>query len=374
MGIFREQQEQWEQKNLFKLAKKSRMAKRWKEEKPDPYRTEFQKDVGRILYSNPFRRLRMKTQVFSASGIDQHNRTRLTHSLEVAMIARSIARPLMLNEDLVEAIALGHDLGHTPYGHAGEKALNKCLEGISTFHHNVQSVWILRTTLCNRKDENGKKFQGFNLTHNVVEGIWKHTDFKDTTNELEYLKHYYPDNPSSLEGQTVDIADGIAYLKHDVEDGKRNKLLTDSELEELWKNNTDIKFEHWNHHLIYDVIGYSRNENKIDFSPKVKELYRKIKELVFEKVINSKAVKQRDEEGIQKILAIYNYCYEKPDYVIKKHPSRNKYLHKKHGIERVIVDFIQWLGDENANMIYENIDKRKSFEIPDGEYYSEFYE
>jgi len=373
MTNFREQQEKWEEQNLFHLAKKSSKARRWKEELQDQYRTEYQRDIGRILYSDAFRRLRMKTQVFPASGSDQHNRTRLTHSLEVAQIAKSIARPLKLNLDLSEAIALGHDLGHTPFGHAGEDALKKCLKDKSTFNHNVQSVWILRSTLSNRRDINYSLIPGYNLTHDVVEGVWKHTDYEETVNEIDSLKYYNPKEPSSLEGQTVDKADGIAYLKHDIDDGIRNRLLDLREFEEICNNNCDIKFDYytWNNNLIHDVIIHSKEKDKIDFSPDMKKLYKEIKNLVFEKIIKSDFVKQKDHEGIEKITTIYNYIIKNPEYLTKKFPSRNQYTIEKYGLERAVIDYIQWLGDENASTVYESIINGKT---PNGISADAFYE
>lgn len=357
MSNFRKVQEKWERDSLNPLAKKSEDAKRWKTELSDSYRTEYQRDVGRILFSDAFRRLRMKTQVFVANNSNQHNRTRLTHSLEVAHIAKSIAKPLFLNNDLVEAIALGHDLGHTPFGHAGEFALRKCLEGKGSFHHNVQSVWILRKALCYRKDINGKLIPGYNLTHDVAEGIWKHTDYKNTVGEIEGLIHYKPDEPSSLEGQVVDVADGIAYLMHDIEDGARQRLIRFCEVEEVWKKYMDIPFSRngWGHHLICDVISNSNEQDEIKFSDDMAILYEQLKKLVDKRIINSTFVQKKDEEGKEKITTIYEYCSSNPDYIGRKYSKRNNYYIKKYGIERVIVDFIQWLGDSNADNLYQNI-------------------
>lgn len=356
MENFRIQQEQWESTNLCCLAKKSVEAKRWKHEEPDLYRTEYQRDVGRILFSDAFRRLRMKTQVFQASGTNQHDRTRLTHSLEVSQIARSISRPLGLNLDLTEAIALGHDLGHTPFGHAGENALNNCLEGIGrTFNHNVQSVWILRTTFCNRHDASGQKVLGFNLTHDVVEGVWKHTDYEHTVNEIDGLHYYNPNQCASLEGQVVDIADGIAYLQHDLDDAIRAKLIDEAEFDEVLKKYLDFPIDksNWVHFLVYDVIQNSRESSIIDFSEDVRIFYKDVKKLIKEKVLNSDIVKSLDKAGEEKIKVIFDYYKNKPEYLLRKPMNRKKC--DKYGIDRVLVDYIQWLGDENANELYRRI-------------------
>ncbi|SHN87994.1 deoxyguanosinetriphosphate triphosphohydrolase family protein [Desulfitobacterium chlororespirans] len=372
MTTYREQQENWEEQFLSPNAKKSKYAGRWQKEEPDAYRTNYQRDIGRILYSDAFRRLRLKTQVFSATGLNQHNRTRLTHSLEVAQIAKSIARPLNLNTDLTEAIALGHDLGHTPFGHAGEDALQKCLEGITTFNHNAQSVWILQKTLCHRKNLQGKPYPGFNLTYDVVEGVWKHTSYQKTVGEFKELENLNPEQPASLEGQVVDISDGIAYLMHDIDDGIRNKLLRLEELKDVWLKNTDLPFnDNWGHVFIYDSISYNQNKDEIQFSPHVSELYEVIKALALEKIIKSSAVKEADQYGKDIVSTIYEYCLHHPEYVLNKFERRNRYISDKYGIERVIVDYIQWLGDETAEAVYNKIINGKS---PEFEPHKQIYE
>ena len=359
MKSFREQLEQCEMQTLSKYAKKSCESKRWKAETPDMYRTDYQRDVGRILYSDAFRRLRMKTQVFLASGLDQHNRTRLTHSMEVAQIAKSIARPLSLNVDLVEAISLGHDLGHTPFGHAGEAALDECLkERINgSFSHNVQSVWLLRKTLTGRKDINSEDYIGYNLTYDVVEGIWKHTKYKNAINEIDDLKYLYPENKASLEGQLVALADRIAYIKHDIDDAARQKLISYSEVEELWKKHFDLDFDknYWTHYFIYDLIENNQNSEQILFSEPFDKAFNDVRDFIYENVILSKEVQSFDKESKEKIKAIFNYCIKNPDYLISKFGNGNKYKMDKYGVERPIVDFIQWCGDELANEIYKTI-------------------
>ena len=354
---YKEQQEKWEQDNLCKKAKKSSKAKRWKADEDDIYRTEYQRDVGRILLSDAFRRLRMKTQVFVASGLDQHNRTRLTHSLEVSQIARSIARPLLLNEDLTEAIALGHDLGHTPFGHAGEKALNDCLKSRNGFNHNVQSVRILRAYPFQRRDRDNALYSGLNLTHDVVEGVWKHTKYKHTLGEYGDLKYYSPEKSSSLEGQVVDIADGVAYVRHDAEDAIRERLLRFGDIESVWKANTDIKFDRhtWSHYFIYDVINNSANKNTIGFSKDMDKLFAEIKKLIDKKVLKSDRVKSMDNECREKICMLYHYFLQRPDKILKKFQSWNTYLMRTEGVERVVANYIQWLGDEIAGVTYDKI-------------------
>jgi dGTPase len=282
MITFREMQEQWEMDNLREVSKKSIEGNRWKKDETDNYRTKYQRDIGRILFSDPFRRLRMKTQIFIATGLDQHNRTRLTHSLEVAQMAKSIARPLKLNVDLAEAIALGHDLGHAPFGHAGEEALDECLKerNKGTFNHNAQSVWLVRKTLDGRKDINGDTYPGFNLTYDVTEGIWKHTDIEESVNEFDSLSFLNPeDERGSLEAQIVNLADGIAYIRHDIEDAVREDIITYEQVKEVWDNCLGIEFDknYWIHHFVYDLIQNNQETTEIEFSKEFEKAFSKIK-------------------------------------------------------------------------------------------------
>ena len=192
-------------------------------EKPHPYRTEFQRDRERIIHSRAFRRLEYKTQVFINHEGD-HYRTRLTHTVEVAQISRSIARALRLNEDLAESIALAHDLGHTPFGHAGEKELNELLADHGGFEHNRQSLRVV--------DELEKRypdFNGLNLTWETREGIIKHTSAYDHPVAIDF----FPDTRPSLEAQIIDLADEIAYNNHDLDDGLSSGILSISDVKKL---------------------------------------------------------------------------------------------------------------------------------------------
>lgn len=360
---FRMQQELQEDKFLSPKAKKSKYAKRWKQDKRDPYRTNYQRDVGRILYSDAFRRLRMKTQVFMARGIDQHSRTRLTHSLEVSQIAKSISRPLGLNLDLTEAIALGHDLGHTPFGHAGEKALQKCLESKGlTFNHNVQSVWLVQTMLTSRSDKKGDPYRGLNLTYDVVEGIWKHTDFKGTVLEFESsLSKLNPDTKGSLEAQVVDKSDSIAYIFHDIKDAVRNSIISYEQFEiDIWKEHFEVSFheDKWINSFIYDLIENNKNSDEVNFSHDIQKAFKEIKKYIYENVIKSKSVSNFDNESIEKISTLCEFYINNPEYVLEKYGEGNRYKMEKYGEYRMVIDYIQWLGDENANNEYYKIVNR----------------
>jgi dGTPase len=192
-----------------------------------PPRTEFQRDRDRIIHSSAFRRLEYKTQVFVNHEGDLF-RTRLTHSIEVAQIARSIARNLQLNEDLVEAISLAHDLGHTPFGHAGQDALNTCMQAYGGFEHNLQSLRVVDSL-----EERYGAFDGLNLTFETREGILKHCSHANALQLGEIGRRFIEKKQPTLEAQLANLADEIAYNNHDIDDGLRSGLLTLAQLDEI---------------------------------------------------------------------------------------------------------------------------------------------
>ncbi|MBN1532928.1 MAG: deoxyguanosinetriphosphate triphosphohydrolase [Spirochaetes bacterium] len=213
-----------EDKRLAPYAARSAASRGRKyQEAPHPYRTEYQRDRERIIHSRAFRRLEYKTQVFINHEGD-HYRTRLTHTIEVAQIARSIARALRLNEDLAESVALAHDLGHTPFGHAGEAELNTLLRDHGGFEHNRQSLRIVEEL-----EKRYSRFNGLNLTWETREGIIKHSTSYDTPEAGLYSPELQP----SLEAQIIDYADEIAYNNHDLDDGLSSGLLQMEEVEAL---------------------------------------------------------------------------------------------------------------------------------------------
>ncbi len=221
MYALRERLEENELRLLAPYAVKSRHSRgRLYPEEEHPYRTAFQRDRDRIIHTTAFRRLEYKTQVFVNYEGD-HYRTRLTHTLETAQIARSIARVLMLNEDLTEAVALAHDLGHTPFGHAGETALHAMMEGYGGFNHNSQSLRVVEYL-----ERRYPAFPGLNLTWEVREGIVKHTTEYDACD----AQGYEPERRPTLEAQVVNAADEIAFNAHDVDDGLRSGLIDPADL------------------------------------------------------------------------------------------------------------------------------------------------
>lgn len=340
----REDKELWEEVNLLEKACKSSdkkfKANRMHKEDDDPYRTAYQRDISRILYSNPFRRLRTKNQVIY-NKLDVHNRTRLTHSYEVAHLSRQVARALKLNEDLVEAIALGHDLGHTPFGHAGERALNSLMEKKGGFSHNAQSVWLVER-VNQFKVIDGKRITGLNLTYATREGILKHTDVK--TNFDEY-KRFYPKKNGTLEAQVVNKCDSLAYLFHDLDDGLRNKFFAKEEAVEIWKQKTDIEFDDWYFALINDLINNSFDKDEIDYSPEMLIPYKALKKFLNSRILSDKKVIEADKLGEEMVYEMFDLLINN-EHLIPKNDD-NDWKTKKFGIERTIIDFIQWLGDNN---------------------------
>src|SRR3972149_5698307 len=238
-----------EEERLAKYAVKSGQSRGRKTPEPeDPFRSVFQRDRDRVIHSAAFRRLEDKTQVFVNHEGD-HYRTRLTHTIEVSQIARSICRALRLNEDLTEAIVLAHDLGHTPFGHSGERMMDQLMEGEGGFEHNLQSLRVVDVL-----EKRYAAFDGLNLTFEVREGICKHSSqYDDPPPVPEFRNPGYP----TLEAQVADIADEIAYSSHDVDDGIRSGMLTPAGLGsvELWREAVSSIREKY-HAIDEDVLRY----------------------------------------------------------------------------------------------------------------------
>ena len=231
---------------------------------PCPVRTAFVRDRDRIIHCKSFRRLKHKTQVF-LSPVGDHYRTRLTHTLEVAQIARTIARGLLLNEDLTEAIAMGHDLGHTPFGHSGESVLNRIVPG--GFEHNKQSHRIVE------KHENGK---GLNLTFEVRDGI---------------LNHKKSGHPSTLEGVVVSLADRIAYVNHDIDDAVRAGLLSNDILPKSCIEAIGATHGERKNTLFIDILQTSSGKNHVEMSGEISSEFEKLRQFLFDNLYHDSAAK-----------------------------------------------------------------------------------
>lgn len=307
------------------LSEKTRGRRR--PEGPCPIRTDYQRDRDRILHCNSFRRLKHKTQVFLAPQGD-HYRTRLTHTLEVSQIARTIARALCLNEDLTEAIALGHDLGHTPFGHAGERALNRVCP--FPFYHHLQSV---RVTDVLERD--GK---GLNLTFEVRNGIVCHSSGgNDKAKAL------------TLEGRVVRLSDKVAYINHDIEDAERAEVLSER----------DLPFE-----AVY-VLGRTKSErlttiirsvvensgDDIRMAPEVEKAHLALRSFMFEYVYTNPVAKGQEKKAEALIEKLYEYYLKNPDRL----PEFYRGLMESFPKERVICDYIAGMTDQYAVSQYESL-------------------
>lgn len=297
-------------------------AKRLRYEEKCPYRTEFQRDRDRILHCNSFRRLKRKTQVF-LSPIGDHYRTRLTHTLEVSQIARTISRGMWLNEDLTEAIALGHDLGHSPFGHCGEAILNEiCPHG---FKHYLQSVRVV--------DSLEKKGLGLNLTFAVKNGIACHTNAIAATKE----------------GNVVRLADTIAYINHDIEDSIRAGILTPNSLPTECVNVLGKTKTQRITTLIASVIEHGSYE--IDFAPNIRKAHDDLKSFMFEKVYTNPSAKQEEEKAVALVEKLYRYFIEHP----QKMPDEYFNILKRFDADRAVCDYISGMSDAYAVDLYADI-------------------
>lgn len=320
----REITENLEKQNFSKYAAFSINTKgrQFYEEKCD-IRTDYQRDRDRILHSKAFRRLKHKTQVFISPEGD-HYRTRLTHTLEVSQIARTIARALRLNEDLTEAIALGHDLGHTPFGHAGEKVLDKIHPG--GFKHNEQSLRVVDIL------EDGK---GLNLTYEVRDGILKHTGSAE---------------PETLEGKIVSFSDRIAYINHDIDDAIRAGILETSSIPTRCMEVLGYTRKQRINKMITDIINVSMNKNYVSMSSEVKQATDELRRFMFEKVYIDSKAKSEEKKTKNIIESLYEYYIQNPGELSAESFKTNEDA----SIDRRVCDYIAGMSDRFAiNMFTE---------------------
>lgn len=306
-------------------ARSSQSKGRMREEKACPMRTEFQRDRDRIIYSKSFRRLKNKTQVyFSPEG--DHYRTRLTHTLDVAQVARSICRNLDLNEDLAEAIALGHDLGHTPFGHAGERCLAKL--NPQGFEHNVQSLRVVDVL-----ENDGS---GLNLTFEVRDGI---------------VNHKKSGHPATLEGQAVSLADRIAYLNHDIDDALRAGVISVNDLPKkeisLLGKSPSARINK----MITSIYNRSYGENFVKMEDEVTECTDSLRDFMFKKVYLTKRAEAEEERAMNMISALYDYYKKRPE----KMPAFYVSLLENYPLDTVVCDYISSMTDRFAVSAFEDI-------------------
>ena len=329
----REELERLEHKRLnpkAAFADRSKGRPRPEREREGDVRTCYQRDTDRIVHSKAFRRLMHKTQVFLSPEGD-HYRTRMTHTLEVARIARTITRALGLNEDLAEAIAMGHDLGHTPFGHAGERALDALMSG--GFHHNEQSLRIVDTL-----ERDGA---GLNLTYEVRNGILCHT--RDPW-------------PETLEGMVVRRSDQIAYINHDIDDAIRAGILTDDDIP---GDLTDILGHTHSariNTLVCDAIRTSRATGTVTLSPGVEKAMKELRAFLFERVYRNPVAKGEETKAQDMLSRLFEYYIARPEALPGDfHPQLSF-----EGIERTVCDYIAGMTDNYA------VDKFNEIFIPAG--------
>ena len=332
----REEQEAWEKSYLSPYASlSSESLGRDREEAPCDIRPVYQRDRDRILHSKAFRRMKHKTQVFLAPRGD-HYRTRLTHTLEVSQIARTIARALRLNEDLTEAIALGHDLGHAPFGHAGEAVLNEiCPEG---FKHYIQSVRVVEVL-----EKDGR---GLNLTKEVRDGMMNHS-----TSRM----------PMTLEGKVVRLSDKIAYINHDIDDAIRGKIITESELPEQYTDVLGNDSKTRLNTLIHDVIFNSMGRSDIMMSTDVEEAMLGMRSYMFRHVYTNPKAKNQETKAQNLLCQLYEHYMKYPDQM----PAEYLRLMRegKDTKERIVCDYIAGMTDQYTIEIYEELYVPKAWKI-----------
>lgn len=321
----REQTEAIERLTLSPYAALSQNSRgRLRNDPEDDLRGSYQRDRDRILHSKAFRRLKQKTQVFLSPEGD-HYRTRLTHTLEVSQIARTIARALRLNEDLTEAIALGHDLGHTPFGHAGERALNELSP--HGFTHYRQSLRVV--------DYLEKDGRGLNLTWEVRNGIITHT------------KGMWA---STLEGQVVRRADHIAFLNHDIEDAEAAGVLKPTQLPaEATRILGNTKSQRITT-MITDLVTHSA-DGKIQFSSDVEEAYMILKDFMYSTVYVDKVAKREESKVGKMVTELYEKFYNDPTLM----PNFYMQIAYNEGVDRAVTDYISGMSDEYATRLFEEL-------------------
>lgn len=301
---------------------------------PEPQcdiRPVFQRDRDRILHSKSFRRLKNKTQVFLDPKGD-HYRTRLSHTLEVSQTARTIAKALRFNEDLVEAIALGHDLGHTPFGHAGERTLDKLCEG--GFEHNVQSVRIVE-----KLEQNGR---GLNLTWEVRDGI---------------LNHQTSTIPHTPEGKIVRLSDKIAYTHHDMDDAIRANLLTEDDIPQEIRNALGATTKDRLNNIIHDVIEHSLHNMKImdvdcrndlepmQMSAEMEEAMFELRQFMFDRIYTNPVAKSEEEKAQLMLRELFHYYMEHTNLLQEKY---QRMIAEGEKTDRVVCDYIAGMTDTYA--------------------------
>lgn len=332
----REYLEQREMEQLNPYASRSRESRGrdYPEEECD-IRTVYQRDRDRILHSKAFRRLKDKTQVFLAPQGD-HYRNRLTHTLEVSQTARTVAKALRLNEDLVEAISLGHDLGHTPFGHAGERALDQVSP--TGFAHYKQSVRVVEVL--------EKEGRGLNLTWEVRDGI---------------RNHRTSGKPATLEGQVVRLCDKIAYIHHDMDDAQRGGIITEDDIPITLRMLLGYTTRERLNTFIHDIIENSMEKDTISMSPEIHEAMMELRAIMFQSVYRNPKAKNEEDKAVHMLTELYGYYMEHPDKMSREYRE----LIQLRGADRntVVCDYLSGMTDQYSMEKFRQIFIPKAWEV-----------
>ncbi|MBO7345213.1 MAG: deoxyguanosinetriphosphate triphosphohydrolase [Clostridia bacterium] len=325
---------QKEEKFLSPFALKSKdTVGRLKQEEPCPMRTDFERDRDRIIHCKAFRRLKNKTQVFFSPEGD-HYRTRLTHTLNVSQIARAIARSLDLNEDLTEAIALGHDLGHTPFGHSGERILDKLSP--KGFEHNLQSGRVV--------DFLENDGMGLNLTREVVDGI---------------INHKMSCNPKTLEGKAVSLADRIAYINHDIDDAINGGFITK---EDLPKGAIEVLGDTSRQRIncmLRSIYEKSYGKNTVEMQKEVADATKELRDFMFERVYKAKTFREEERRADRMLTALYEYYMKSPENLPEFYLKRLN----DQDVDTVLCDYISGMSDIYAVKTFNEIFVPKNWKL-----------
>tara|TARA_B100000949_G_C14253627_1_gene439396 strand:- start:225 stop:1373 length:1149 start_codon:yes stop_codon:yes gene_type:complete len=355
------------------------------------YRNEFQRDRDRIIHSSAFRRLEYKTQVFVNHEGDMF-RTRLTHSIEVSQIGRTIARALNVNEDLTEAICLAHDLGHTPFGHAGQDALNSCMKDFGGFEHNLQSLRIVDLL-----EERYADFPGLNLTYETREGILKHCSQKNALGLGELGQRFIKKNKPSLEAQIANIADEIAYNNHDIDDGLRANLLNIDSLRESkfvesnyrevvkkWKDLNERQIRHeivrrMIDYIVSDLIETSKDligkykpasvdsirecgKSLIKMSQTTEKEHNNLKKILRKNLYQHEQVNLMSQRATETVKYLFNIYMEQPIFLtdeLHMKITKDSRIEDEQRKARIIADYIAGMTDRFALSEYKRISENK---------------
>lgn len=330
----RKMQENWECQYLSPYGTLSIHSKgRSRGEEECDVRTCFQRDRDRIIHSKAFRRMKDKTQVFLSPEGD-HYRTRLTHTLEVSQISRTCARALQLNEHLTEAIACGHDLGHTPFGHAGEKELSKLSS--KGFEHSIQSLRVV--------DVVEKKGRGLNLTWEVRNGI---------------INHQTVGNPATLEGKIVQICDKIAYVNHDIDDAIRAKILKEEDLPDAYCSLLGHSVRERLNTMIHDLIIHSMGKNEILMSKEIREAMMGLRAFMFEQVYRNPMAVSEEKKARNVVAALFEFYMEHPETM----PEEYIAIADRDGKEMAVCDYIAGMTDRYAVMKFQELFQPKFWSL-----------